>query len=211
MKLHRIAIVIALLACIGCSNSDDDTAPDAGNGNGDADGSDGPFSVEMVTTVGTVTIGVTPSWSPIGAARFRELVDAGFYDEARFFRVVPGFVVQFGINGTPATQAMWTDRTIDDDPVVESNVRGYVTFAKSSLPNSRTTQLFINYSDNSFLDDSGFSPFGVVRSGGMDAIDDINSEYGEQPSQELITSQGNAYLDENFPNLDSITTARIAP
>jgi cyclophilin family peptidyl-prolyl cis-trans isomerase len=105
---------------------------------------------------------------------------------------------------------MWTNDTILDDPVVESNLRGFVTFAKSAAPNSRTTQLFINYGDNSNLDAMGFSPFGVVTIG-IESVDAINPEYGQTPNQGLINSDGNDYLDANFPNLDSITTARVVP
>jgi len=174
-------------------------------------GEDGDeFSVEFRTTAGDFVVDVTPAWSPNGAARFRELVEAEFYDDCRFFRVVPDFVVQFGMNGDPAIDVMWRNRTIEDDPVVESNVLGMVTFAKTASPNSRTTQLFINYGDNSFLDAMGFSPFGVVSSGMSSALA-INDEYGEQPDQARIAAEGNAYLDASFPGLDSIITARIVP
>ena len=201
-------LVLGLLACGGDGNTGSaDAAPEA-----DASPQSEDFSVEFQTTAGNFTIDVTRSWSPKGADRFADLVDSGYYDECRFFRVVPGFMVQFGINGTPTTHAMWSDATIEDDPVVEANLRGYVSFAKTGLPDSRTTQLFVNFGDNSFLDDMGFSPFGIVRSGGMTAVDAINSEYGESPNQGQITSQGNDYLDANFPNLDKINTAsRVAP
>jgi cyclophilin family peptidyl-prolyl cis-trans isomerase len=197
------------LIVVTCACGGDDDAPDAPDASlpADAGQAAGPFSVVFTTTAGEFILDVTPEWSPIGAARFRELVEAGFYDGCRFFRVVPGFVVQFGMNGDPTTNAMWSNMPIGDDPVVESNVRGSVTFATSG-PSSRTTQLFINYSDNSFLDSQGFSPFAVVRTG-LANIDGINDEYGEQPDQQLIGSQGNVYLDANFPRLDSITTARV--
>jgi len=117
--------------------------------------------------------------------------------------VIPGFIAQFGINGTPSTNAMWSSRTIPDDPVVRTNTRGYVTYAQTSAPNSRTTQLFINTVDNSFLDAMGFAPFGVVTAG-MDVVDRLDSEYGERPDQAMIGASGNAYLSANFPNLDYI-------
>jgi len=194
---------VVLILALGCSGSSDSPEPDAGD-SGDA------FSVEFDTSAGIFVIDVTPAWSPNGAARFRELVEAEFYDDCRFFRVVPDFIVQFGMNGDPSVNSTWSNQPIQDDPVVESNVRGLVTFAKTSAPNSRTTQLFINFGDNSFLDEMGFSPFGVVRTG-LDNVDGINDEYGESPDQGQIASQGNSYLDSSFPNLDSITTARIVP
>ena len=166
------------------------------------------FVVDVTTSKGAFAIEVNPSWAPNGAARFRELVDAGFYNDARFFRVLTGFVVQFGINGTPATNAMWSTRTIPDDPVMRSNTRGFVTFAQSSAVNSRTTQLFVNLGNNARLDAMRFAPFGVVISG-MDVVDALNAEYAEAPDQAQISSQGNAYLDANFPRLDSIVTAQV--
>ena len=142
-----------------------------------------------------------------GAARFKELVENGFYNECRFFRVVPNFMVQFGINGDPEVQARWRYNSILDDPVKRSNVRGTVTFATSG-PDSRSTQVFVNFKNNSFLDQQGFSPFGEVIEG-MGAVEAINSEYGETPDQGAIQRQGNAYLNREFPKLDSIKTARI--
>jgi cyclophilin family peptidyl-prolyl cis-trans isomerase len=198
----RAALALLFLLASGCGS---DSEPDP-----DAAAPEGPFSVEFDTTAGSFVVDVTPTWSPRGAARFRELVETQFYDDCRFFRVVPGFVVQFGMHGDPTTHAMWSSRTIADDPVVESNLRGTITFAMSAAPNSRSTQLFINYVDNTFLDDQGFSPFGVVRTG-LDNIDGINAEYGEDPDQASIASEGNTYLDASFPNLDYIRTARIVP
>lgn len=166
-----------------------------------------PFAVELDTSVGPVVVDVNPAWAPRGAARFRELVELRFYDDVRFFRVVPGFVAQFGISGDPAQSATWRDRTLADEPVVESNVRGTLTFAMAG-PDSRTTQLFVNYADNTDLDAMGFAVFARV-SAGMSNLDAINAEYGEGPDQARIESMGNAYLDANFPNLDRIRTARI--
>lgn len=170
------------------------------------------FQVKFETSKGDVLIAVERAWSPNGAARFYDAVKAGFYDECRFFRVVPGFVVQWGINGDPKVQAKWRDAEFKDDKVPAgeraSNTRGFVTFAKSGKPNSRTTQLFINYGDNARLDDLGFSPFGKVVEG-MDVVDKINSKYRERPDQGAIQQKGNAYLKEEFPDLDFIKKATI--
>ncbi len=165
------------------------------------------FRVTLETTRGDVVVEVFPDWAPEGAARFRELVEDGFYDGCRFFRVVPDFVVQFGINGDPAVHSKW-DKKIPDDPVTQKNLRGTLTFATSG-PNSRTTQLFISLKNNSSsLDGMGFSPFGRVVSG-MEFVDEITSEYGERPQQGAIESEGNAYLKREFPNLDYVKTATV--
>lgn len=167
------------------------------------------FQVAFSTSTGDFVVEVHREWSPIGADRFHELVQKKFYDDCRFFRVVPNFMVQFGINGDPETQKNWVNNMIKDDgKAVESNKRGYITYAKSSRPNSRTAQVFINFGDNSFLDNQGFTPFGRVVKG-MEVVDKINAQYGEQPSQGAIQNRGNAYLNENFPKLDYIKTARL--
>jgi peptidyl-prolyl cis-trans isomerase A (cyclophilin A) len=210
MRLTSLAALVGIMLA-ACSGGGSSTDVDAGESAPDAAEVAGDFSVVFQTTAGEFTVDVTRDWSPNGAERFGDLVDAEYYDGCRFFRVVPGFMVQFGINGTPATHAMWKDSTIQDDAVVESNIRGYVSFAQTAEPNSRTTQLFINYVDNSFLDPMNFSPFGVIRSGGMDVVDAINSEYGENPDQGQITNVGTSYLDSNFPNLDFVETARRIP
>lgn len=198
----RVAIVLAGvvgLLVIGCSGPEAtaDAAPTA-----DA------FIVDVTTSRGGFAIEVNPSWAPNGAARFRELLDAGFYNDARFFRVLTGFVAQFGMNGDPATNSLWSTRTIPDDPVVRSNTRGYVTFAQSSQPNSRTTQLFVNLGNNARLDKMRFAPFAVVISG-MDVVDALDDEYAEAPDQAQISAQGNAYLNASFPRLDYIVTAQL--
>jgi cyclophilin family peptidyl-prolyl cis-trans isomerase len=168
---------------------------------------EGSYQVTLATTRGDVVIEVFPGWAPKGAARFRELVEDGFFDGCRFFRVVPDFVVQFGINGDPAVHAKW-DQKIPDDPVTQNNKRGTLTFATSG-PNSRTTQLFISLKDNtSSLDPQGFSPFARVVSG-MEFVDAITSEYRERPQQQIIEKEGNAYLEREFPNLDYVKTATI--
>jgi peptidyl-prolyl cis-trans isomerase A (cyclophilin A) len=155
-----------------------------------------------------IDIEVHPAWAPNGAARFRELVEIGFYDECRFFRVLPNFMAQVGMNGDPQLHAKWSENTIKDDPVLESNLPGYVTFAKTGLPNSRSTQFFINYKDNSQLDSDRFAPFGKVVSG-MDIALAINAEYRERPDQNAIRQIGNEYLKGQFPNLDFIKKAYV--
>ena len=164
------------------------------------------FQVVMETSQGKVVIEVIPEWAPLGAARFRDLVEDGFFDGCRFFRVVPNFVVQFGINGDPAVHSKW-DKKISDDPVTQSNKRGTLTFATSG-PNTRTSQLFISLKDNARLDGMGFSPFARIVSG-MEAVDKITSEYGERPQQPLIEQQGNVYLEKEFPNMDYVKTATV--
>jgi peptidyl-prolyl cis-trans isomerase A (cyclophilin A) len=145
------------------------------------------FQAKFETTAGDFVIEVKREWAPNGADRFYQLVTSGFYDECKFFRVVPKFMVQFGISGDPKTAAKWKEATIKDDPVIKSNKKGFVTFAKSGLPNSRTSQVFISFGDNTFLDSQGFSPFGQVVEG-MSVVEKINSQYGEKPDQGQIQS-----------------------
>jgi len=166
------------------------------------------FVVNVETTKGPFTIKVTRSWAPNGADHFYNLVRAGFFTDAAFFRVIPGFMAQFGISARPEVSRIWANSNIQDDPVKESNVRGMVTFAQTSARNSRSTQLFINYGDNSRLNADRFAPFGEVTKG-MEIVDKIYSGYGEQPDQTAITNQGKAYLDKNFPRLDRILSATI--
>ena len=166
------------------------------------------FSVRLETSVGSVVIQVTREWAPIGADRFYNLVRNGFYDEQRFFRVVPDFVVQWGLSGNPKLNMAWRQANILDDPVKQVNTRGRITYAKTNQPNTRTTQLFINLGDNSKLDGMGFAPFGEVVEG-MEVVEAINAEYGQQPNQGQIAMKGNDYLAENFPNLDYIIKAEI--
>lgn len=171
------------------------------------------FTIKLDTTQGEVLIDVTRAWSPNGADRIYNLVKAGYYDDIAFFRVVQGFMAQVGINGHPGANAAWRAATIPDDPVTQSNKRGYVTFAKTGAPNSRSTQIFINFVDNSRLDDMGFAPFGVVRD--MTSIDKLNGEYGEGapqgrgPNQARVQGEGNAYLRAEFAQLDYIKKATI--
>lgn len=165
------------------------------------------FRVNFDTTKGPVIVEVTRAWAPLGVDRFYNLIKAKFYDGARFFRVVPGFVVQFGMAGDPDLTAAW-DVPIPDDPVLVSNRRGTLSFATSGA-NTRTAQLFINLDDkNVRLDAMHFSAFGKVVSG-MDFVDQIYSGDGQRPQQDLIKQNGNAYLNKEFPHLDYIKTARI--
>lgn len=166
------------------------------------------FDATFVTTKGDFVVQVTRAWSPLGADRFYNLVKHGFFTGAPFFRIIPGFVVQFGLTGNPAVNKVWQDANIKDEAVKQSNLPGYVTFAKSSMPNSRATQFFINLGNNTGLDAQGFSPFGRVTSG-MDVVQKLYSGYGEAPDQSAITSQGSAYFLKKFPNLDLIKSATI--
>jgi peptidyl-prolyl cis-trans isomerase A (cyclophilin A) len=172
------------------------------------------YKVKLDTSAGPVVIEVHRDWAPLGADRFYNLVKNGFYDDVRFFRVIPGFMAQFGIHGNPAVAAAWRPAQIKDDPVKQSNKRGFVTFATAG-PNTRTTQLFINFGDNAgSLDKQGFAPFGEVTTG-MDVVDKIYSGYGEGaprgkgPDQGRTQSEGNAYLTKEFPRLDYIKSATI--
>lgn len=165
------------------------------------------FKAKFETSKGDFVVEVHRDWAPQGADRFYELVKNGWFDEARFFRVVSNFMVQFGINADPAKNTEWRAKRIQDDPVKQSNKRGFITFATSG-PNSRTTQVFINFKDNSFLDSQGFAPFGQVVQG-LDVVDQINAEYGESPNQMQIQSQGNAYLKKDFPRLDFVKKVTV--
>jgi len=212
------------LAAAGCFTGESNT-PDPQVVPVDAPGIAAPskpapdvYWVKLETTKGDILIEVRRNWSPYGADRFYELVQAGFFNDCRLFRVIEGFVVQTGIAANPAVNAKWKDKDIPDDQFRrgdknrQSNTRGFVTFAKTALPNSRTTQFFINASDNSRLDEMGFTPFGQVLSG-MAPVDSFYGGYGEEPMKSMprIESEGNAYLNAAFPKLDSITKATLLP
>jgi peptidyl-prolyl cis-trans isomerase A (cyclophilin A) len=173
------------------------------------------YKVEFDTSKGPFVVEVHRDWAPNGAERFYNLVKNGFYDNTRFFRVLEGFMAQFGVNGDPKVSAVWRESRIKDDPVKVSNKRTFVTFATAG-PNTRTTQIFISYGDNSNLDSQGFSPFGQVVSG-MKVVDSLYSGYGEGapggrgPNQTRVQSEGNAYLASSFPNLDYVKKATIVP
>jgi peptidyl-prolyl cis-trans isomerase A (cyclophilin A) len=213
----RIALAVATLAFTACDKpapppADSATvaapvtpaaAPPA------ADAAPAVFRVRLETSKGPVVIEARRAWSPNGVDRLHELVNAGYYDDVRFFRVVPGFVVQFGMHGDPATNAQWENRRLTDDPVTQTNKRGTVTFATAG-PGTRTTQLFINLGDNGFLDAQGFSPIGEVVEG-MSVIDALYSGYADTPTsqQGQIGAEGNAFLNRQYPKLDYIRTARV--
>jgi peptidyl-prolyl cis-trans isomerase A (cyclophilin A) len=167
------------------------------------------FKAKFSTTAGDFVVEVHRDWAPLGADRFYNLVRNGYFTNAAFFRVVKGFVVQFGLSADPAVTKVWEVAKIHDDPVLQSNKRGTLVFATAG-PNTRTTQLFINYADNARLDAMGFAPFGTVLEG-MDVVDKIFPGYRESPRQDLITDQGDTYLKANFPMIDKIKLARIVP
>jgi peptidyl-prolyl cis-trans isomerase A (cyclophilin A) len=167
------------------------------------------FKAQFTTTTGDFVVEVNRAWAPLGADRFYNLVKNGYFTNASFFRVVPGFVVQFGLSANPAINKVWDSAKFPDDPVIQSNKRGSLVFATAG-PNTRTTQLFINFGDNARLDGMGFAPFGTVTEG-MDVVDKIYPGYRESPRQDLITDQGDAYLTANFPKIDKIKLAKIVP
>jgi peptidyl-prolyl cis-trans isomerase A (cyclophilin A) len=225
MAVSRVSRLVCLIAvvcvAIGCDEGGPATDPaipkvDTANGPLPEKGPD-EYWVKLETTKGDVYVEVHRAWSPYGADRFYELVKSGFYDQCKFFRVA-GFVVQFGISGDPHISAKWRDANIPDDkykrrdPDRHSNSRGYLTFAKSQAPDSRTTQIFINCVDNAQLDRMGFTPLGIVLSG-MGAIDSLYSGYGEEPtaSQDRMQAEGDAYFNQAFPKLDSIKKATVLP
>ena len=171
------------------------------------------YKVKFDTSKGAFVVQVTRAWAPQGADRFYSMAKSGFFDNVRFFRVISGFMVQFGINGDPAVMARWRDAPLKDDPVSQSNKRGLITFATAG-PNTRTTQVFINFADNGRLDQMGFAPFGQVISG-MNVVDALNPEYGEGaprgrgPDQGRLQREGNAYLGKEFPRMDFVKKATI--
>ena len=203
----RIILVLTLLMGLSSCNRSGGDGEDSG---GIVTPPKGPdrYRVQFETSKGTFIVDAVRGWSPLGSDRFHELVKAGFFDENRFFRVVPGFIVQFGLSGDPAMNRKWKTNIDDDLPGV-SNTPATVTFATAG-PRTRTTQLFINFGDNNRLDAKGFTPFGRVTEG-MAAVMAITAEYGERPDQGRITSEGNTYLKAEFPNLDYIKKATVLP
>ena len=178
------------------------------------------FTVMLHTTKGDVLLEIHRDWAPNGADRLYNLVKVGYFQDVAFFRVIGGFMAQFGMHGDPIINTAWKNSTIADDPVRESNRRGFVTFAQTNAPNSRSTQLFINYGNNKNLDSMRFAPIGKVidepgKGGGMSVIDALYAEYGEGaprgrgPSQGKLAAQGNTYLHTEYPNLDYIISARV--
>jgi peptidyl-prolyl cis-trans isomerase A (cyclophilin A) len=172
------------------------------------------YKVKFDTSVGEFVVQVNRDWAPHGADRFFNLVKNGFYNDARFFRAIPNFMVQFGIHADPAVSAAWRNAQIPVDPVKQSNKRGFITYAMGASPSTRTTQVFINFRNNANLDGMGFAPFGEVVTG-MDVVDKISTVYGEGaprgkgPEQGRLQAEGNAYLLKNFPKLDYIKTATV--
>jgi peptidyl-prolyl cis-trans isomerase A (cyclophilin A) len=174
------------------------------------------FQAKFETTKGTFTMEVTRAWAPIGADRFYNLVKNGYYNNCRFFRVMANFMAQVGIHGDPKVNAVWMQAKIKDDPVVQSNTRGFVSYAMAPSPNTRGTQFFINYSDrNAGLDRSGFAPFGKVSEEDMKVVDSLYAEYGDGapkgkgPDQARLQREGNTYLEKEFSQLDYIKSAVI--
>lgn len=168
------------------------------------------YKIKFVTTRGEFTLIVTRAWAPLGADRFYNLVRNHFYDNATIFRVVPNFVAQFGISADPAVTTAWRGTDIKDDPVTQSNKKGYITFATAG-PNTRTTQVFINLRDNAGLDRQGFAPFGVVDADGMKVVEMFYDQYGDSAGidQAKIEKEGKSYLDKNFAKLDVIKSATL--
>jgi peptidyl-prolyl cis-trans isomerase A (cyclophilin A) len=216
-ELMRTRILLAALGAVAvastsCKKSDSPIA----NPPAEAMNERAPDTVRVrfETTKGPFVVEAYRAWAPHGVDRFYQLVKMGFYNDTRFFRVIGGFMAQFGVSGDPGVTAAWQDRSLPDDPVGHTNERGTVTFAAKSAPNSRTTQLFISYRDNSNLDASGFSPIGKVIEG-MSVVDSLYSGYGEGapdgngPDQMRATAEGNTYLDAAFPKLDRITKAEL--
>lgn len=202
-NLIAISAVLFLAGCSGSSQPEQAQTPHAPD----------VYKVSLDTSKGPVVIEVHRDWAPLGADRFYELVKSGYYDGARFFRVLPGFMAQFGIAADPKVTAKWKDANLQDDPVKQSNTRGMLTFATAG-PNTRTTQMFINTANNARLDSQGFAPIGQVVSG-IEVVDNFYNGYGEGapqgrgPAQGLIEEQGNAYLEKEFPMLDYIKKATI--
>ena len=210
--LRLVVLSCALLAAIGCGSDGGVELNEEAlmEPTSDEMKTEAPeqYAVTFETTAGNFVLTVYRDWAPRGADRFYNLVTNGFYNEQRFFRVVPGFVVQWGMSGDPEITKEWANAQFLDDPVKESNTRSRISFAATNRPNSRTTQVFINLGDNMNLDGMRFAPFGEVTEG-MDVVDKINAEYGQQASQGYIAEQGNAYLQEAFPNMDYIKSVLV--
>jgi len=207
MLVHTAAAAL-FIAAAACGRMG---AQDAGLRNPSALTEQAPntFRAAFNTSEGPFVLEVHRYWAPMGADRFYNLVKNGFFNDVRFFRVIDGQLAQFGMHGDPAVQEAWRDAAIADDPVRHGNTRGTVSFA-SRGPNTRTTQLFINLRDNTAYDRLGFAPIAEVVSG-MEVVDRLYADYEERPEQPLIDSEGNTYLKREFPNLDYIQKAEIAP
>jgi len=206
MNRHALSVLCLLLA--GCSTSPKKEAATEPEKKAAVSRVGAPelFNVKLETSKGPIVIEVHRDWAPRGADRFYELVKDGYYNDARFFRIIPNYVAQFGLAATPAMTKKWA-KSIDDDPVAHTNSVGTVAFAKAGR-NSRDTQVFINLRSNQILDSQGFAPFGKV-SEGMPVVEKLYSRYGDSPEQEALTKRGNSYLKSGFPLLDYIKTATI--
>ena len=220
-RVTSVALVVSLAACHRTGSADPVATmterrdlllrPDADYWN---EPSPAAYRVSVETTKGTFVVAVTRALAPRGADRFYRLVGAGYFDDSRFFRVVPGFIAQFGIPGDPAITRVWKDRRMPDDSARASNVRGMIAYAMTG-PNTRTTQLFISLVDNSRIDVQGFAPIGRVVSG-MEVVDQLYGGYGETAGggmragkQDRMMTEGNRHLDQDFPKLDRILKARV--
>jgi peptidyl-prolyl cis-trans isomerase A (cyclophilin A) len=214
MTIRPSAVTLAAVLTLGLSATPLIAQGNLGNPAALTEQAPATYKARFDTSKGVFVIDVRREWAPVGADRFYNLVKNGFYDENRFFRVISGFMVQFGINGNPQVSTPWRNAQIKDDPVKQSNKRGFITFATSG-PNSRTTQVFINFGDNARLDGMGFASFGQVSSG-MNVVDQLYADYGEDapsgrgPNQGRMQSEGNAYLTKDFPNLDFVRKATIS-
>ena len=234
VRLFAAIIVVTLACCAAANGQAPASAPKAGTSRQGTTAKKGPataarsydrallkpsllkdkapehYKVKFVTTRGDFTLAVTRAWAPLGADRFYTLVKHHFYDNASVFRVVPNFVAQFGISAYPAVTAAWQKTDIKDDPVTQSNKKGYITFATSG-PNTRTTQVFINLQDNARLDKMGFAPCGVVEDDGMKVVQMFYDQYGDDagPDQPKIEKQGKPYIDKGWPKLDTIKSATL--
>ena len=220
-RLIRLStVMLTALAVLGCANEEVQPDPDADlrrdpllRAGNYAETAPARFQVSLETSAGHVLIDVHRRWAPIGADRFYSLVRGGYYNDARIYRVVEGFMAQFGLNGNPYVNQVWKSEFLVDDPVIETNSRGRIAFAKGGR-HSRTTEVFISYKDNKALDEEGFSPFGEVIEG-MDVVDAFYDGYGDGPPrgdgpyQAMAAARGNAYLDTEFPALTRITLASI--
>ena len=220
-RLIRLStVMLTALAVLGCANEEVPPDPDAElrrdpllRADNYKETAPARFQVSLETSEGDVLIDVHRRWAPIGADRFYSLVRGGYYNDARIYRVVEGFMAQFGLNGNPYVNQVWKSEFLVDDPVIETNSRGRIAFAKGGR-HSRTTEVFISYKDNKALDEEGFSPFGEVIEG-MDVVDAFYDGYGDGPPrgdgpyQAMAAARGNAYLDTEFPALTRITLASI--
>jgi peptidyl-prolyl cis-trans isomerase A (cyclophilin A) len=208
MLMRGLTFCVGLAAAAACSSGTPKSPPTTDTV-AQAPPRPDSFRVTFQTSRGPFVVQVTRAWAPFGADRFRELVQAHFFDDDRFFRVIPGFIAQFGINDKPKVNAQWDDKHIPDDSATHTNARGTLTFATEG-PHGRSHQLFVNLANNARLDKDGFAPIGRVVQG-MDVVDSLYSDYGDDPRQPMIQSLGNSYLTRMFPKLDYIKTATLTP